>query len=162
MPVEGHIIDYVTKDSVKFLYFEDIDNNVGAVYDEVDVRGRSEGHMFYSHTGPDTYSLSIRLAASVDQYDKGDAKQLWSDYLFIKSFQFPDYGGDSMGPVLPPRKAIIQIGKWFKKVGAIVQPRGSFLSPYDEDGYPMVIDVQFTLRVINTTPLDLYQIRIGQ
>ena len=158
----GKIIDY-TKDSktVEFLYYNDISDNYGAVYDEPDVRGRSEEHIFYQSTKANTYSFDIQLVASVNQADGGTPEKIYNDYLFIKSFQYPDYGLGYNGPILPPRKVLITIGKFFRKQGVITEPSGTFLKPYDENGYPYVIEVRFTLRVINPRPLDLNDIRRG-
>jgi hypothetical protein len=169
MPVEGHIIDYeVRRDasrqikgrsSIRFLYYEDIEANVEPVYEEQSVRGRSEEHVFYSHTSGEVNSFSIRLPASVDESDNRTPQQTWKEYLFIKSFAYPDYGESFKGPILPPRKAIITIGKWYRKVGVIKSPSATFSKVCDEDGYPLIIDVRFQFRIINSRPLSLRDIR---
>ena len=157
MPLIGTIVDldeergrkrgHVT--SMDFLYFGPITNNVAAEYSEEPVRGRSEPHPFYSGTGEDTYSFSIKLMASVDQGDGGTPLKAWNSYLYLKSFQFPDYGENNQGPIRPPRQCIISIGKLFRKRGIIKQPSFSFNPPYDADGYPHSIDCSFTFRVFN-------------
>lgn len=162
MPVEGAIIEYPTGKSIKFLYFSGISEPTEPQYEEATVRGRSEEHIFYSHTSANALPFAITLAASVDEKDNGTAKKIWADYLFIKSFGFPDYGEDNKGPVRPPKKAIITIGKWMRKLGVLRSINGEFQPPYDEDGFPMIIQVTFNLRVINATPLSLFDVRAAK
>jgi len=166
--VEGHIIDYdvrrdpsrnIGRSSIRFLYYEDLDTGFDPVYEEQSVRGRSEEHLFYSHTSGETYSFAIRLVSSVDEADGRTAKRAFQDYLFIKSFAYPDHGPAFQGPTLPPRKALITIGKWFKEVGVVKGPGATFSKTCDEDGYPHVIDVKFQFRITNTRPLSLRDIR---
>lgn len=169
--VEGHIIDYdvrrdptrnIGRSEVKFLYYEDLETGFDPVYEDQSVRGRSEEHIFYSHTSGETYSLSIKLVSSVDEGDGKTAKDAFKDYLFIKSFAYPDYGAAFQGPTLPPRKALITIGKWFRQVGVIRSPAATFSKVCDEDGYPHTIDVRFQFRVINHRPLSMRDIRAGR
>jgi hypothetical protein len=165
MPVEGHIIDPDATggeiNRVKFLYYQDIENSIEATYDEVGVRGRSEPHPFYLETGPDIYTFDIKLVASVNESDDGSTSKIHNDYLFIKSFQYPDYGIAASGPIRPPRQAIITIGRWFNKKGIIKSPSFVFHAPYSSEGFPQSIDVRFTFRVTNTIPLDMTDIRTG-
>jgi len=157
----GYVIDYESKESISFLYFDDIDGGPEPQYDEQPVRGRSEEHIFYSHTTAEAYNFRIHLHASVDESDRGTTRQNYKNYLFVKSFAYPDYGVDTKGPLLPPRKAIITIGEFFRKTGVIKAPTASFKRPFDENGYPHIIEVGFTFRVIHSRPLDLHDIRAG-
>ena len=158
----GYIIDVEdTGKSVRFSYYENIGNSIEPVYDDVAVRGRSEEHIFYSHTSAETYSFSIRLAASVDEADGGTTKKIWEDWLFIKSFAYPDYGRAARGPTKSPRKPRITIGTWFKEEGVIRSPQATFVPPYDEQGFPHIIDVQFTFRVVSSKPRGYSDIRAG-
>lgn len=166
--VEGHIIDYevrrnpvlsTDRQSVKFLYYEDIEGGVDPVYEEQSVRGRSEEHVFYSHTSGENDSFSIKLPASVDEADTRDAFLNWQDFLFIKSFVYPDYGQGFRGPILPPRKAIITIGRWYRKVGVLKGFAYTFSKTCDERGYPLIIDIRFQFRVINARSLSFRDIR---
>lgn len=167
--VEGYIIDYQLRDfseaavtgknAVKFLYYEDIEGGVDPVYEDQSVRGRSEEHVFYSHTGGEVDSFSLRLPASVDQSDNGSNLETWKQFLFIKSFAYPDYGVNNQGPVLPPRKAIITIGKWYRKVGVIRGLSQTYSKVCDSEGYPHLIDVRFQFRIINHRPLSLHDVR---
>ena len=161
MPVTGYIIEYPTGKNISFEYFEDIEDNVEAQYDEGVVRGRSEEHAFYSHTTANTNSFQIRLVASVDESDNRDAKKIWNEYLFVKSFQYPDYGPSRKGPIAPPKKAIITIGSWYRNTGIIKGVQGTLQKPYDEEGYPMIIDVRFTFRIVRAVPASLFDIRAG-
>jgi hypothetical protein len=146
---------------VEFLYYREVENSVEPVYEESPVRGRSEEHLFYSHTGADQYNFTIQLVASVDQNDGGDSKKPYRDYLLIKSFAYPDYGINLRGPVRPPRRVQLTIGTWFGKIGVIKAPSGTFQKPYDSDGFPFIVEVRFTFRVVNTKPLDMFGIRGG-
>lgn len=161
----GYVIDYDTRDHgkavdyVTFEYFQDLDNSVAATYTDQDVHGRSEPHLFYGNTGPDTYNFEIKLVASVNEADGGTTKSIYDSYLFLKSFQFPDYGEGNYGPPLPPHQVIISIGKLFRKRGVIQSPSFTLHSPYDEDGYPHSITARFTFRVVNPTPLSYRNVR---
>lgn len=168
--VEGYIIDYGARvrgfnafgsgrDFVKFLYYEDIEGGVEPTYEETAVRGRSEEHIFYSHTSAQADSFAIRLPASVDDSDDGSNLKTWQDFLFIKSFVYPDYGEDNQGPIMPPRKAILQIGNWYRHVGVIKGFSYTFSKVCDARGYPHIIDVRFQFRIVNIRPLSLKDIR---
>jgi len=159
MVVQGYITDLIDGTSIRFLYFEPITENLDAQYDEPPVRGRSEPHLFYSQTGADHYSFNITFAASVDALDGGSTEMIYTQYLFLKSFQYPDYGLNNVGPVQPPHKVAITIGRFFRKKGVIIQPSFNFHPPYDTNGYPHRIECQFTFRVINDTPLSLSDVR---
>jgi hypothetical protein len=158
--VEGYIVDFEdTTQVVKFLYYEDITEDFGANYDAQSVRGRSEPHIFYSDSNPNTYTFQIKLAASVDEKDHRDAKQIYKEYLFIKSFSYPDYGIQGAGPVRPPHKVIVHIGDWFSEMGIIIQPHAVHSKVCDEDGFPLFIDVSFTFQVVNQIPKSYRNIR---
>lgn len=163
-PTECRIIDIDSKNysAISFKYFEPLAEDVTAEYDEVAVRGRSEPHCFYHQTSADMYNFNIRLVASVDENDTTDTSSIYSDYLFLKSLQYPDYGRSYSGPVKPPHKVSIVIGDFFRKKGLIKNPRFSFLSPYDSSGYPHIIDCSFSFRVINTKPLSYIDVRAGK
>jgi len=162
MPVvKGYVIDRDDGTRIEFRYFQPLSEDVAAEYDEMPVRGRSEPHSFYSQTGPDTWQFSLKLMASVDQGDGGTPRKIYDDYLFLKSFQYPDYGPSFVGPVKPPRQAIITIGTFFRKKGQIRTPSFTFNAPYDENGFPHSIDCNFTFRVINDLPLSFSDVRRG-
>jgi hypothetical protein len=145
--------------SVEFKYWGDLSTAVEPIYDEATVRGRSEEHLFYSHTQAENIPFQIRLATSVDEADGGTPQQIWDDWLFIKSFGYPGYGAGGRGPITPPRKARIVIGTWMKEDGVIKSPSAAFLKPYDENGFPHIIDVTFIFRVINRKPRDWADVR---
>lgn len=167
--LKGYIIDLNIPGTgnpvkhIEFLHYQDINTSIEPVYDEAVVRGRSEEHIFYSHTSAEQLNFQIRLAASVDEADGGNPRKIWDDWLFIKSFAYPGYGAGARGPITPPRKARIVItgcgfgnaledsgsGAWFKEDGVIKSPSATFMKPYDECGYPHVIDVSFTFRVVS-------------
>lgn len=168
--VKGSIIDYevrrrgyanIGRSFIDFFYYEDIDGGVDPVYEEQVVRGRSEEHILYSHTGAESDSFAIKLPASVDESDNGSNEETWKQFLFIKSFVYPDYGEQGLGPILPPRKAIITIGSWYRKVGVIRGLSQTYSKVCDAKGYPHLIDVKFTFRVINLKPLSLRDIRVN-
>lgn len=161
MVVEGFVIDREDGTRLKFLYFDPISEDVSADFEEVPVRGRSEPHVFYSQTGPDSYSFNIHLHASVDEYDGGTPQRIHSQYLFLKSFQFPDYGPGYLGPIKPPHQVIILIGQFFRKKGIIKQPGFTFHPPYDTNGFPYHIECRFTFREINDTPRSYDDVRSG-
>jgi hypothetical protein len=148
--------------AINLPYYEDIEESGGvATYEDQIVRGRSEEHIFYSNTSADLYNFTAKLVASVDQGDGRNAKTIWKEYLFLKSFQYPDYNYGK-GPVGSPRRALITIGKWFNYMGVIKDPGATFSRICDEDGYPLVIDIRFMFRVINTTPRDYRDILSGR
>lgn len=146
-------------DFIDFLFWNPVTNQVAATYDEAVVRGRSEPHAFYLSTGEDTYQFDIRLVTSAFQGDGGTSRLAYYKYLFLKSFQYPDYGEGKVGPVRPPRTAILVIGKFLRMKGIIKDPSFTFHKPYDLDGYPQIIDCTFTFRQVNNRPKDFRDIR---
>lgn len=156
---EGYITDVVDGRSIVFFYYDDVQDGAEPVYDESVVRGRSEEHLFYSHTSARKQQYNIQLAASVDQDDGGSAKHIWNDWLFILSLAYPVYGIDYKGPVVPPHKVILRIGKWIKHTGVIISPQATHSKTVDEDGFPLFINISFMFRIVNRKPLDLYRIR---
>jgi hypothetical protein len=165
MPTKGYIIDLnipgtgnPTK-QIEFLYFRELNTSVEPVYEEAVVRGRSEEHIFYSHTSAENMNFQIRLSCSTDEADGGRPRDIWDDWLFIKSFAFPGYGSGGRGPITPPRKAHIVIGTWFKESGVIRSPSATFLPPYDDEGFPHIIDVSFTFRIISRRPRSYTDVR---
>jgi len=162
MPVvTGYIISRLDGERMSFKYFRPLSEDVAAEYEDVGIRGRSEPFSFYAQTGPDMWAFELKLMASVDQNDGGNPRRAYDDYLFLKSFQFPDYGPGFAGPVKPPPQAIITVGSFFRKKGEIRQPRFTFNFPLDENGFPHSIDASFTFRVINDLPLDFRDVRRG-
>lgn len=159
--ITGYIADVETNDSIEFRFFDPIENNVDAVYEAGDVRGRSEPHHFYVQTGPDTYAISLHLVASVDQNDEGTTEDLWLHSLFIKSFQYPDYGLIKKGMTLPPKHAILILGNFFEKTGIIKGYAATWNFPNDNLGYPHSINCRFTFEVVHDRPLDYKDIRAG-
>ena len=101
------------------------------------------------------------MTASVDEADQGTTAKLMADYSYLKSFQFPDYGPGNLGPVRPPHQVCITVGKFFRYKGVIEAPSFTFLPPYDEQGYPNIIEAHFTFRVVNDSPLSFDQVRRG-
>jgi hypothetical protein len=158
----GYIIDRLTGESITFRHFEPLtEDGPAAQYDETGVRGRSEPHVFYTQTGEDTWSWDIKLVASVEQRDGGTARQNYQNYLFLKSFQYPDYGENNSGPLKPPPQAIIVFGRFYRKKGIIKNPSFTFSRTIDEDGFPMVIECRFSHRIVNDTPLSFRDVRNG-
>lgn len=160
--VVGRIIDKITRKSVEFKYFSGLGNSLSANYEEEDgIIGRSEPHTYYRSTGADTFNLTIQLSVGAEQKDNRTTKDVYDDYLFLKSFQFPDYGNNKAGPLKPPHEVILIIGNFLRKTGIIFSPTFKLDSVADENGYPHVIEVAFTFKVINKTPLDCNDIIIG-
>lgn len=163
MLVKGYIIDVTdTGKSISFDYFKPLNEDIAAEYEDASVRGRSEPHSFYAQTSADTFQFEIQLVASTNEGDSGSPKDIYDDYLFLKSFQYPDYGDNYTGPVRPPRLAKIVIGNFFRKKGQIRSPGFTFNMPLDEEGYSYVIDVRFSFRVVNDIPLDFRRVRQGK
>lgn len=150
---------------VEFQYFGELSESVEPVYDEGVVRGASEELPFYSHTSAEKIPFTITFATSVDEGDDNAAdpeqayKNNFGKWLFVKSFAYPDYGVDRKGPIAPPRQARITIGNWFRKTGIIQSPSAQFKAPYSENGYPYLIEVTFTLRVVSPFFRHLFDVR---
>jgi hypothetical protein len=158
--IYGHIIDLITQSAIQFQYLSGISNAVSAGYEPVPVPGRSEPHLFYTSTDSDNYPIKIQLSASSEEGDNRTAKDVWAEYNFIKSFQFPDYGFSNY--FKPPHMVRIIIGNYFKKNGIIKEPNFDWSnSPVDVDGYPYVMEASFNFIVVNKTPLSYSDIRAG-
>lgn len=141
------LTDLVTLETIELLHFEDVDNNVDPNWSTVPIRGRSEPLQFYSETGPDTWTFSIRLAASVHMRDGGTVEKNYRNWLLIKQAAFPDYEGDEF--VRPPHLFNIRWGRAMDEVGLIKSPRASFKRPYINE-LPSIIEVGFTFERVNT------------
>jgi len=139
-----------TGELIDFYSFEPPQKSRNAVYDDVSVRGRSEPHVFYSHTEAPTYQFSIRLVASYDQRDSGTTRSVKEKEYFIESLVMPDYGplpSSRNSVVAPPHLARIRIKKLIDIAGTIRNTNYVYLPPYDEEGYPQLIEVTFSFHV---------------
>lgn len=157
--VTGYIIDKVDSKYITFKYYQGLSNSVSAEYNDQGIFGRSEPHSVYSKTGPDTFQFNLILTTGEEEGDTGTTDELWADYLFLKSFQFPDYGNLKDGPIKPPHNVIIRIGNFFRKEGEIRSPVFDLDSPTDSRGYPYIIKATFTFRVVHKIPVDINDIR---
>jgi hypothetical protein len=157
MSIKGRIIDKTTKKSMEFRYFSGLGNTIAANYEEEDgVIGRSEPHVFYKNTSADIFNLTIQISASSEEKDTRTAKDVWDDYLYMKSFQLPDYGSNRSGPVKPPHQVILIVGNgFFRKTGIIKTPTFKMDGVADENGYPHVIEISFVFQVISQTSSSL-------
>lgn len=162
---DGRLIDLVDRTQIEFRYLNAWSNEVAAQYEEGGVvRGRTEPNHFYSHTGSDTYSFTIQLAASSDEGDRRTADDVWSDYLFLKSTQYADYRPPGsqlkIGPVKPPHLMLLIIGSVRLK-GTVRNPSFKLDGPVDENHHPYIIECSFTFVIENEEVPDLYDIREG-
>ncbi len=165
-PLRGIIQDVqVPNDTIDFFSFEPPQRSREVFYDDVPIRGRSEPHVFYSHTGAQVWSLSITLFASVDQNDEGQAIDVVEKVNFLESLEMPDYGQSpgEFAVVRSPHLARIKILKMFDVIGTIRNFNAIYEGPYDIDtGYPQRAIVSFILqtqRTINQQPLGFSDIR---
>lgn len=161
MAITGYIIDKVDSKFLTFTYYQGLSNSVSAEYHDQGIHGRSEPHSVYVKTGPDTYQFNLTFAASDSEGDSRTAEDVWNDYLFLKSFQFPDYSSGKQGPVKPAHEVIIRIGNFFRKEGVIRDPSFDLNATTDTKGFPHQIKCTFTFRVIHKGAIDLYDVRNG-
>lgn len=150
-PLVGLIQDMqVPQDVISFESWEPPSKSRSVNYDDVSIRGRSEPHVFYSDTGPQIWTFSIHLVASVDQGDDGSPDSVQEKVSFIESLVMPDYGDTPGGEaaIRPPHLARIQILNMINLVGTIRNPSFTYLPPYDTDsGQPYQVDCNFTFQV---------------
>lgn len=146
-PLVGIIQDVqVPQDFINFESWEPPVKSRNPVYDDVTIRGRSEPHVFYSHTDAQIWTFSIKFFASIDQGDNGLPIGVLEKQSFIESLVMPDYGqtpGD-LAAIRPPHLARIRILRMLDIIGTIRSPNFVFQPPYDiTTGYPYQIDCTF-------------------
>lgn len=165
-PLRGIIQDVqVPQDTIEFFSWDPPQKSRNAVYDDVPVRGRSEPHVFYSHTEAQVWSFTIHFLASFDQRDNGTPVGVQEKMSFIESFVMPDYGNTAgqFSVVRQPHLARIRILRMIDLIGTIRSPNFIYNPPYDiVTGQPYQIDVSFqfnTQRELGRTPLGFSDIR---
>jgi len=165
-PLVGILQDVqVPQDFIRFESWAEPTKSRQVVYDDVDVRGRSEPHVFYSHTGAQVWSFKLQLVASYDQDDRGVYTTVQEQASFIESLVMPDYGqrpGD-LAAIRAPHLARIRILKMVDIVGTIRDPNWTYLAPYDiRTGVPQIIECSFSFhaqREYGKAPLGFSDIR---
>jgi hypothetical protein len=156
------IIDTVDGSQIQTRFFSVGPNNVNARYESVSVPGRSEPYKFYDATDFDMYSVNLQLVSLEEEGSIHTIDQVWNEYLWLKSFQYPQYGNTWLQARKPPRQIHLVIGSGYYKTGTIESPSFDWSeSPLDERGKPHIIKVNFTLNVINSQPLSFEQVRAG-
>lgn len=165
-PLRGLIQDVqVPQDTIEFFSWEPPQKSRDVTYDDVPIRGRSEPHVFYSHTGPQVWQFSIHFLASFDQDDGGTPTIVQEKMSFVESFVMPDYGETSgqFAVVRPPHLARVRILRMIDLIGTIRNPTWVYLPPYDiTSGQPYQIDCSFTFhtqRELGKAPLGFADIR---
>ena len=150
---------------IEFFSFEPPQKSHTVVYDDVSIRGRSEPHVFYSHTEAQIWNFTIHFLASFDEGDNGRPANVKEKENFLESFVMPDYGDEAgdFGVVKPPHLARVRILKMFDLIGTIRDLNFQYVPPYDVvTGYPYQIDATFTLhaqRSFGKDPLGYAEIR---
>ncbi|MCG8433061.1 MAG: hypothetical protein MJA83_03390, partial [Gammaproteobacteria bacterium] len=148
-PLRGEIIDVETLQVIRFFSFEPPQKQRTAQYDDVEIRGRSEPHPFYSSTTAQIWSFSINFVASFDEKDRGQRIDVKEAENFMESFVMPDYGdvpGQPSSVVRSPHLCRIRILRMFDVKGTIRDLQFTFPPPYDADtGFPQVLPTSFTL-----------------
>lgn len=149
-PLEGIILDTKTGDFINFFSFQPPQKSREPVYDDVDIRGRSEPHVFYAYTRAQVWSLNIQFNASVDQNDGGLSIEPKEKDNFLESLCMPDYSLEIGGArlVQSPHLARVRILKMFDAIGTIRNYSSTYVGPYDaQTGYPYNIEASFQLHV---------------
>lgn len=165
-PLRGIIQDVqVPQDIIEFFSWEPPQKSRNPVYDDVPIRGRTEPHVFYSHTEAQVWQFTIHFFASFDQNDGGIPLGVMEKMSFIESFTMADYGNQSgqFAVVRPPHLARIRILRMIDLIGTIRSPSWTYLPPYDiQDGKPYQIDVSFQFnaqRELGKAPLGFADVR---
>lgn len=140
------LTNLTTLETIEYLTVADVGNAVDANWNDVAIRGRSEPLVFYSETGPDTWSFNMTLSASINERDGGNAEKCMRDWLFIKASAYPDYEGDES--MVPPTLFNLRWGRAFDEIGIIKAPNAQFKAPY-VDELPTIIEVTFTFQRVS-------------
>lgn len=167
--IKGIIQDYqVPTEMIEFYSWDPPQKSRSAVYDDVNIRGRSEPHVFYSYTEAQVWNFAIYFRASFEQNDGGVPLGVMERQSFIESFVMPDYGQvpGQFAVVRPPHLARIRILKMIDLIGTIRTPNwvfGGSAGTYDvNNGYPHQIDLTFTFHAqqpVGVSPLGYADIR---
>lgn len=169
-PLVGIIQDVqVPQDFIQFESWDPPTKSRTVVYEDAQVRGRSEPHVFYSHTETQIWSFSMHFLASFDQGDGGSPIGVQEKASFIESLVMPDYGQTpgQVSVIRPPHLARIRILRMIDLIGTIRSPQwvygGSQSAVYDVvTGQPYQIDVTFQFHVqreFGKTPFGFADIR---
>ena len=165
-PLRGILQDVqVPQDTIDFYSWDPPQKSRNVVYDDVPIRGRSEPHVFYSHTEAQVWQFSIHFIASFDQNDGGIPLNVMEKMSFIESFVMPDYGQTSgqFAVVRSPHLARIRILRMIDLIGTVRNPNWVYNPPYDiTNGQPYQIDCSFsfhTQRELGKAPLGFADIR---
>jgi len=145
-PFRGVLLDMEQPNEfISFLVFDPPSWSRQVNYSEVEIRGRSEPHVFYSSTGPKIWSFELHLFAG----DVGSARTVRQQELFIESLIMPDYGalpGQTSAVAKPPHRARIRIKQMLDVVGTLRDLRVDYLRPYEGvTGFPYIVKVGFTM-----------------
>lgn len=155
----------VPQDFIEVLSWEPPTKGRTVVYDDVSVRGRSEPHVFYSHTEAQVWNFTIHLFASMDQNDGGTPLGVQEKASFIESLVMPDYGATpgELSAIRAPHLARLRILRMLDLIGTIRNPSWTYSPPYDiRTGQPYQIDCSFqfyTQREFGKTPYGFADIR---
>jgi hypothetical protein len=155
----------VPQDYINVYSWDDLTKSRRVVYDDVDVRGRSEPHVFYSHTEAPVWEFSLHFMASVSQGDHGDPLGVMEKVSFIESLIMPDYGEiPGQGSIVrPAHLARIKVKRLIDAIGTIRDPKWPFKGAYNTTtGYPQQVDCTFSFHVQRTfgkTPYGYADIR---
>lgn len=180
-PLVGFIIDENVLAGIPFYSWEAPRYSRSVAYDDVAIRGRSEPHVFYSHTDTRVWSFDIHLAvglglgaeflgsvtplSSILEY--GNPATLKLAENFIHSMVMPDYGEEVGGfsVVKPPHIARVGINAMFDARGTIRNLGVVYSGPYEiVTGLPHRIDITFELheqKYDNVDPDGYRDIRLG-
>ena len=146
-PLVGVIQDVqIPQDFITFESWDPPSKSRVPQYDDVDVRGRSEPHVFYSYTGPQIWNFALKLFASIDQDDRGIYLGVQEKVSFLESLVMPDYGNTpgQVAAIRPPHLTRIRILRMIDLIGTIRDLNFTYNPPYDtQTGKPQLVDCSF-------------------
>jgi hypothetical protein len=96
-------------DRITFKWMPEMfDESKQAEYANINIIGRSEPILGYSHSSPRVFQISLVFAAEVNPYEEV-IRPIW----LIRSWVYPDYRDEVM-PNVPPRVLLV-VGNWLSQ-----------------------------------------------
>lgn len=165
---KGYLVDIESpEDRIEFVCFESFSEDVSINYSAETIIGRSSPYQGYSDTGPRTFSLNLKICASIN-YGEVHTFRGKSDYDYVaavvdwlRSLVYPDY--ERYPGNISPHRVLFCFGSYIKSVCIVTSLSVSYPGPFDVDTWkPQVAEVDLGLTEVVKIPYSCYEVRAGK
>jgi len=163
MPISnrGYLMD-ITEPGFPYIpldYYEPPQRSGGAEWVETPIPLRSEPHHTYVNTAAQSWTITAKIVASVEEGDFRTGLDVKNDVLFLRSLEYPDYGeGDK---VRPPHEARLFMRGILDAMGIVKGVTDNYMDVSDASDEQLIVEVNFTFVVVNKIPLSYRGVRTG-